>query len=82
MESDNLFTSLARLEDEGTHVPRSTVIQNTLPWVEVSSSYEGKVLQCFIPNEGNILDPIVFLEASQIPIVFNIHKLLSRFINA
>ena len=73
-------TSFARVED--TLAPRSTVILSALPWLELSSSYEGRVLQCFIPNERNIFDPIEFLEASQIPFVFNIHKFLSRFINA
>ena len=73
-------TSFARVED--THVPRSTVIRNALPWLQLSSSYEGRVLQSFIPNERNILDPIDFLEACQIPFVFNIHSFLSRFLNA
>ena len=70
------------MEEEESTVPRPTVIQNLLPWLEISSAFEGRVLKCFIPNSKNIRDPIVFLEASQVPFILNVHKFLSQFSNA
>ena len=37
-------TSNDSVDDVIRNVPRSTVIQNALPWLEVSSSYEGRVV--------------------------------------